>query len=332
MMSTNRQQLLDWADSGHLDDDKLEQALAVTQSMPSATDNLRFLSRMVLAFAVLLLCSGVVFFFAYNWHDLSRYSKFALAQAAIIVSLLPLLKANLQQPAGQAAMFAASLLVGALLALVGQTYQSGADTYELFLVWAVLITPWVLLARMPALWLLLLILLNASLFLALQNLSTHGLIELFADPSWAVFALNASAAVLWIASTQHQPATRILRWGERVISVYSLLVITYLAVSYINSWYSSNGLGLAVWAIFSGLWLYYYRWRTLDLMMLAALIMAAITVTIALLSDFLYNFIPVDGLLLLMSMLIIGLSSAGAFWLQKLGQRTAASQHSGDAS
>lgn len=331
MLSANRQQLLDWADSGHLDDDKLEQALAVTQSMPSATDNLRFFSRVVLAFAVLLLCSGVVFFFAYNWQDLSRYNKFAIAQAAIIVSLLPLLKANLQQPAGQAAMFAACLLVGALLALVGQTYQSGADTYELFLVWAVMITPWVLLAAMPALWLLLLVLFNVSLFLALQNLAIHGLFGPFADPSWAVFALNASAAVLWIACTQRQPATRILRWGERVISVYSLLVITYLAVSYINSWYNSNGFGLAVWAVFSGFWLYYYRWRTLDLTMLAALIMAAIAVTIALLGDVLYDFIPVDGLLLLMSMLIIGLSSAGAFWLQKLGQNTATKQPSGNA-
>lgn len=330
-MPTKRQQVLGWAASSHLPADKLEEALAVTHSVPSAADNLRFLSRVVLTFAVLLLCSGLIFFFAYNWADLSRYSKFAIAQGALIVSLLPLLRINLQQPAGQAVMFGASLLVGALLALVGQTYQSGADTYELFLVWAVLITPWVLLAAMPALWLLLLVLLNVSLFLALENLAIHGLIEPFGDPIWAVFALNTSAAVLWIVSTQRQPATRILRWGERVISIYSLLVITYLAVSYINSWYNSNGLGLAVWAICSGLWLYYYRWRTLDLTLLAALVMAATVVTIALLSDVLYDFIPVDGLLLLMSMLIIGLSSAGAFWLQQLGRRTAASHHSGDA-
>ena len=174
-MSANRQQILDWAASGHLDADKLEQALAVTNSLPSSAANLRFLSRVVLAFAVLLLCSAVIFFFAYNWDDLSRYSKFALAQGALIVSLLPLLRINLQQPTGQAAMFAASLLVGALLALVGQTYQSGADTYQLFLVWAALITPWVLIARMPALWLLLLVLLNVSLGLALNALSIRTL-------------------------------------------------------------------------------------------------------------------------------------------------------------
>ena len=46
-----------------------------------------------------------------------------------------------------------SLFTGALLALVGQTYQTGADTYELFALWAFAITAWVAVARLPALWL-----------------------------------------------------------------------------------------------------------------------------------------------------------------------------------
>ena len=40
-----------------------------------------------------------------------------------------------------------SLLTGALLALSGQVYQTGADTFELFAWWAVLILPWVLVSR-----------------------------------------------------------------------------------------------------------------------------------------------------------------------------------------
>ncbi|MET0204922.1 MAG: DUF2157 domain-containing protein [Casimicrobiaceae bacterium] len=47
---------------------------------------------------------------------------------------------------GKAALVAA-LLAGALLALVGQVYQTGADTFELFAAWAVAIV--VLVARMP---------------------------------------------------------------------------------------------------------------------------------------------------------------------------------------
>ena len=327
-MSANRQQLLDWAASGQLDADKLELALAVTNSMPSAADNLRFLSRVVLAFAVLLLCSGVIFFFAYNWNDLSRYSKFSLAQGALLVSLLPLLKVNLQQPAGQAAMFAASVLVGALLALVGQTYQSGADTYQLFLVWALLIAPWVLIARMPALWLLLLVLLNISLVLALSALSVHHLFAPFEYPGWAVLALNLSAASLWMLATQGLPATRLLRWGERAISLYSLLIITVLAMGYVNSWSNNDSLTLPLWAAFSGLWWYLYRLRQLDLMMLSALIMAAIVLPVVTLARAFSDILPVDSLYFLLALLVTGLSSAAAVWLRKLSQRAVVTRHS----
>ena len=51
-------------------------------------------------------------------------------------------------------MLFAALLVGALLALVGQTYQTGADTFELFAVCAAAILPWVLVACFPTLWVL----------------------------------------------------------------------------------------------------------------------------------------------------------------------------------
>lgn len=327
-MSANRQQILDWAASGHLNADKLEQALAVTQSMPSAADNLRFLSRVVLAFAVLLLCSGVIFFFAYNWDDLSRYSKFALAQGALVVSLLPLLRVNLQQSAGQAAMFAASLLVGALLALVGQTYQSGADSYALFLVWAVLISPWVVLARMPALWLLLLVLLNMSLVLALNALSIRHLFAPFSNLGWSLFALNTAAAGLWMLTTQRSPATRLLLWGERAINLYSLLIITVLAIGYVYSWANPDGLTLPIWAVFSALWLYLYRIRQLDLMMLSALVMAAIVLTVVTLAHVFSDIFPVDGLYFLLALLVTGLSSVGAVWLRKLSQRAALACHS----
>ena len=291
--------------------------------MPSAAQNLVFFSRVVLVFAVLLLCSGVIFFFAYNWDDLSRYNKFALAQGAFIVSLLPLLKVNLQQPAGQAAMFAASLLVGALLALVGQTYQSGADTYQLFLVWALLITPWVLLARMPALWLLLLILLNISLVLALSALSIRHLFAPFSNLGWSFFALNSAAAGLWMLTTQRLPATRLLRWGERAVSLYSLLIITVLAIGYVSSWSNSDGLTLPVWAAFSALWLYLYRLRQLDLMMLSALVMAAIVLTVATLAHAFSGIFPNDGMYFLLALLVTGLSSAAAVWLRKLSQHAA---------
>jgi len=322
-MSAHRQQLLDWVASGDLDASKLEQALALSNSAPSAPSasaNLRFLSRVVLAFAVLLLCSGLIFFFAYNWDDLSRYNKFAIAQTAVLLSLLPLLWVDIRQPAGQASLFAASLLVGALLALVGQTYQSGADSYQLFLVWAVLIAPWVMLTKMPALCLLLLALFNLSLVLALNDLEIDRLLVPFTHPGWSLFALNASAAGLWLIATQYLPQTRLLRWAGRIISLYSLLILTFLAIGYIYSWSNSDALTLPVWTGFSALWLYLYRVRQLDLMMLSALIMASIVLLISILAHALADYIPFDGLFLLLALTVMGLSSAAAVWLKRLNQ------------
>lgn len=326
-MPNAKQQILDWVASGHLAASQLEHALEVTHSVPSPADNLRFLSRVVLTFAMVLLCSGVIFFFAYNWDDLSRYSKFAIAQVALVLSLLPLLRLNLQQPAGQMALFAASVLVGALLALVGQTYQSGADTYELFLVWALLITPWVVLARMPALWLLLLVLLNLSLGLALDNLAIRHLFEPFAHPLWSIFALNISAASLWILATHGSASTALLRWGERVIALFCLLIITGLAIGYVNSWNNSDALTLPVWLGFSLLWLYLYRLRQLELTMLSAWAMAAIILCVIILAEVLSDSIATEVLFLLLTLTVLGLSSAAAVWLRQLSQRTSKLSH-----
>ncbi|HKM37451.1 MAG TPA: DUF2157 domain-containing protein [Thiopseudomonas sp.] len=328
-MSSTRQQILDWAANGDIPADKLEHALAITQSTANAAADLRFLSRVVLAFAVALLCSGVIFFFAYNWDALSRYHKFAMAQGAILLSLLPLLRFSLQHAVAQAAVFAASLLVGALLALVGQTYQSGADTYQLFVLWALLITPWVLIARMPALWLLLLVLLNLSLALLLSDFMLQPWFARIDNAGLLLFALNACAAGLWLLLTDQQPATRLLNWAGRSINLYSLLLITLMALEQIISWRHYDTLTLVVWLLFAGFWLYLYRVRHIDLVMLSALIMATIVLTVSVVSQVADVYLGVEGLLLLLAVTVMGLSSAGSTWLKRLKRteiETAAAQ------
>lgn len=320
-MSANREQILAWLASGHLEANKLEQALAITNSAPSAAAQFRFLRSVVLVFAVLLLCCGVVFFFAYNWNDLSRYGKLAIAQGALILSLLPLLRVQLQHPVGQASMFAASLLVGALLAVLGQSYQTGADQYQLFLIWAILISPWVLLARSPSLWLLLLALLNLSLVLLLNNFAIYHLIAPFNHPGWLVFALNTSAAGLWMSVTQRFPSRPMLHWAERSINLYSLLIITYLTIEAIYAAMANDGLSLPIWISCSALWLYLYRRRQLDLVMLAALLLATITLVAAVLIKTLSNQLGFAGLFLTLALTVMGLSSAGAVWLRRLNQQ-----------
>lgn len=122
--------------------------------------------RVVAGLAVLaagLLGFGLVLWIAANWAALGRFGRFGLLLAAV---LLPGLTA-LARPAWRAPLGLAVLLAtGALFAYFGQTYQTGADAWTLFALWAgltlplawglrsdVVWAPWVLVALVAvALW------------------------------------------------------------------------------------------------------------------------------------------------------------------------------------
>ena len=50
-------------------------------------------------------------------------------------------------------LIGATILLGVLLATIGQVYQTGADAFELFVIWSLLALPWVLAGRSAAHWL-----------------------------------------------------------------------------------------------------------------------------------------------------------------------------------
>lgn len=158
-----RDQLLRWAEQGLLTSGQLEQALPPDSAQPAARHWLMALDRLLASYGIVLLASGVIFFFAFNWDELHRFAKFGLAAAALTVFAGT---ACLVQPHShlyRAALFGAALASGGLLALVGQTYQTGADIWQLFAVWALLILPWALLARSELCWALLWLVLNIAL-------------------------------------------------------------------------------------------------------------------------------------------------------------------------
>jgi len=147
----------------------------------------QLLNNRLLAFlGAALLAAGLIFFFAYNWAELHRFGKFAVGFAAFGTAvafslfspqrrpLTPATRTNESAPnleAGtarqRAALFAAALCIGALLALIGQVYQTGTDLWELFALWALLALPFALLSRSVETWLLWLGVANTALFLGL---------------------------------------------------------------------------------------------------------------------------------------------------------------------
>jgi uncharacterized membrane protein len=121
--------------------------------------------RALLALGVGQFLAGVVFFFAYNWNDLTDIAKFAVIEAALVISLGGALLAGLDRVFGQMLLIAASVLTGVLLGAIGQVYQTGADAFELFVAWAGLILPWTIISRHAAQWLLWLVVAETALVL-----------------------------------------------------------------------------------------------------------------------------------------------------------------------
>lgn len=92
---------------------------------------------------------GIVFWIAANWDTLGRFGRFALLQAFFgVMCLGALWRPAARTPLGLLALLA----IGGLFAYFGQTYQTGADPWQLFAIWAALALPLCLGVRSDVLW------------------------------------------------------------------------------------------------------------------------------------------------------------------------------------
>lgn len=316
-MNSNRADILDWSDQGRIAPDKLREAFERAGVLPDAADWRRFLDRMLLFMGVVLVAAGVIFFFAFNWHDLGRYAKFALVEALMVAGFALSWRLGVDGIAGKAALLFVSLMTGALLALVGQTYQTGADTWELFAVWAAAILPWVLVARFPPLWVIWLALVNAAVSLYFL---TFGFLwgMLFAPEKliWLLFGLNTVALVIWEGLAAAGLEWLRERWSVRILATASGGLITALGVGDIVDWRTSSHWGAPVWCAWIVAAYVMYRHRVKDVYVLAAGVLSFIVMATVLLAKGLN--MRDAGAFLLIGMVVIGLSAGGGYWLKQV--------------
>lgn len=128
--------------------------------------------RLALLLGAGLLASAAVCWVAANWPYATAMQKLAGVQALLALGALLAALRLWRRPdsigvtsAAANALGLAAVLVGALFALIGQTYQTGADPWQLFAVWTLLILPWVLI--LPTVFLLCLAALVANVALVL---------------------------------------------------------------------------------------------------------------------------------------------------------------------
>jgi len=279
-----------------------------------------WISRMLLFIGAALCLSGVIFFFAYNWSRMSRFDKLGLIEAGMAISVAGAVYLGRDRLSGKVLLMAASVLVGALLAVYGQAYQTGADAYELFVGWALLILGFVAYANFAGLWILWLVILQTGIVLYWFQVGDpnhqigHGalLIFLAGVNSAALLAREAGAwlGLSWLES----------RWTRRLLitAVMAALLFpsfeTIIELGDVGPW-SLLGLPLAIAAIVFGQWI--YRNVLPDLAAMALLVMAACALIIVFAGRIIFETMPDEiSALASMSITVLMVTGAGVFWLR----------------
>ncbi len=144
-----RNSLLELAAQHNLSPQQTRQLLAGAQLSAEPTHLATWLPRGIAVLAAALGGMGVVMWIAANWEAWGRVGHFALLQGLVLATGLGAAwRAGARAPLGLLAL----LGIGALFAYFGQTYQTGADPWQLFALWAVLALPLCLGARSDVLW------------------------------------------------------------------------------------------------------------------------------------------------------------------------------------
>lgn len=133
----------------------------------------KFLRLFFLSAGIGFASAGIIFFLAYNWVGMHKFVKLGILAALIICTTLIAAYAKISETMKHIILTGAAILVGGFLALFGQIYQTGADAFDLFLGWTILITAWVIVAHFGALWLLYLTLINTTIFLYADQVSNE---------------------------------------------------------------------------------------------------------------------------------------------------------------
>ena len=316
-----RRDILEWAEAGRIAPSAVLTALRVGGALPNASAWRRFVEQLLLWLGVVLITAGVGFFVAYNWQDLGRFEKLALVQGLVVATLVVVGWKGLDRPAGKAALLGAALLVGTLLALVGQIYQTGADTFELFATWGLAILPWAAVARFAPLWVLWLAI--ANLAVVLYYATFGGLVGVLFGPQrllWVLFAFNTAALALWESLAAAGIHWLGGRWAPRLLALASGGLVTALAIWDLLSWRGASGWGVPLWLAWLSAAYLVYRRRRRDLFVLAGGVSSVALVATA----FLLEHAGLDdyGDLLLVALVVIALSAIGTRWLRGVAAET----------
>lgn len=227
----------------------------------------QYLSFLALIIGAGFFSSGVVTWLAANWAGFSKFQKLYGTQAVFVLSLLlsmwlywyqkQRLKSSDFALPSAVFVFVGGVLVGAIFALIGQTYQTGADAWQLFALWSVLQLPLLIALPNIASYALLMLTTHVTMFLyVLQQDSWF-----METPAWNLLPMAGSLILLAISEvfnrqlhdTQWRILPKLAVLGLGICVVYSSLM------SQINTTFS------LVAIVIGALGIALYRYKRFDL-------------------------------------------------------------------
>ncbi|WP_180096963.1 MULTISPECIES: DUF2157 domain-containing protein [unclassified Acinetobacter] len=250
-----------------------------------------------------LIAVSIVYLLAANWWMLPKFVQLFMPQVLLLGSALLSVHFAARERLRQSLDTVSGLMLGLSLAVIGQIYQTGADSYQLFLLWALLLLPWL---YRP----------NIGVFALFCVVSQLALYFYFKQSFWLVRAetvyllsLNLLTGLSLIYALRYYPVLRYLLIAVVVlISVFSM----FRFIDSNSIWYLASVLVLAL--LFSTY--FYTRQQQLETSLLVAGLALSFSILIFDLTDqYLQN--SAAGLLVL-ALLIFGWFAAISALLIKL--------------
>jgi len=311
-----------WLKDGLIKSTDQHQALVLAGERPEATGWLGFLLRLMILMGMLSMAVGVVFFFAYNWNDMSHMVKFGLLQLVLVAAFVVFIIRDYSPWVSQALLLTGVIVLGALLALFGQTYQTGADPWQLFATWALMVVPVVVLGRSEALWLFWVVLLNTALALYFNvHRSLLGLLFSSEHQIWAYLLLNGLALVLvdWLShGGQGRPLLGLRhRWAAQVMALLMTYLIVLVGLQGIWGHRIANGMFTVIFLVLMSGAFWLFRYVRKDLLLLTGWAFGVTIYVLSALGNSILDDLDASGLLVL-ALLLIAMTTATVSWIRTL--------------
>ena len=208
--------------------------------------------RTVAVLAAALGGLGIVMWIAANWESLGRFMRFALLQGFVLAMCAgAALRAGARAPLAVLALLGS----GALFSYFGQTYQTGADPWQLFVLWAALTLPLALAVRSDAVWVPWNLVAMVGISLWAQAHTGHRWRVSPADMNVHLVSLGAAMAVAAAMLPQLQRFTGAGQWALRTAGTLALMMVTLTALGglFHSPVAGHYGLGLVLLAVAAAL-------------------------------------------------------------------------------